>query len=346
MSKKTERVPQEQLLNEYLEENGLSEEDLVKNNHSIFYFMTATNSNVNGDPNNDNKPRKDNAIGKGLSSEFRFKRNIRDYMKEEKGDNILRPRDMKVAKMSEKIEKIHKDTKMSNELYKILLNYYDVRLYGMMAALKSRKKDCEIPKNFIGPMTVEQGVSLNKIQIKTQANTNTLAINNTEGEKSGNMGRKHMVRHGLYAYDSRIAANSGKITGLLNKDIVDLDEAVLFGLNYRPTSSKKGLESRLYIRVELKVSNRFLTRQATKCKLITDKPQEKIESIEDYKVNVDSIINQFIEAKDFIEKINIYHDRELDLDSKYFEDNAFVEYLKRENFPVNEIKKWDINGES
>ena len=70
--------------------------DRVKNSEILFIYE-ATNTNPNGDPDNENKPRVDSR-GYVEVTDLRLKRFIRDYMEEYDGKPIVIKPDVEMKK--------------------------------------------------------------------------------------------------------------------------------------------------------------------------------------------------------------------------------------------------------
>ena len=60
---------------------GNSEKIIVKNNSDFIFLFDAKQTNPNGDPDMENKPRMDYETKTNLVSKYRKKRDIRDYAK-------------------------------------------------------------------------------------------------------------------------------------------------------------------------------------------------------------------------------------------------------------------------
>jgi len=322
------------------EEMVNSEGNVVQGNQTIYYFMSATRCLPNGDPANGNKPRVDNFTGKGIITDGRLKRYIRDYVMDVFGEDMLLPYDITEEKMKDRIKAISSSSneEMNDEVYNLLTSQYDVRLFGATTNMTEREEGCDKPLNITGPVQFAEGVSLNEIGVIGHSITNHFS-KASEGS-SANMGKKYIVRHGLYAFDGSISCLGGQQTGLTYDDLDKLDKAMLHSYNYKNTSSKKDQEARLYIRVENKSTDKQLEYASKLAKLNSEKPGNEIEDINDYTLDIDNIIEVINEAKDYIEEITVYHHKDLELESDYFDNNDFVGYLKDSGYKVNELNKW------
>ncbi|MCX7795379.1 MAG: type I CRISPR-associated protein Cas7, partial [bacterium] len=59
--------------------------EIIKNRSEILFLYDATNTNPNGDPLDENKPRIDEETGRNIVTDVRLKRTIRDYLFDYKG---------------------------------------------------------------------------------------------------------------------------------------------------------------------------------------------------------------------------------------------------------------------
>ena len=63
--------------------------NLVKNRSEVLFLYDVVNSNPNGDPVDENKPRIDEETGKNIVTDVRLKRTIRDYLHDYKNNDIF-----------------------------------------------------------------------------------------------------------------------------------------------------------------------------------------------------------------------------------------------------------------
>ncbi len=61
----------------------------LTNRSEILFLYDIQNANPNGDPNDENKPRIDEETGNNIVTDVRLKRTIRDYLMEEKKQEIF-----------------------------------------------------------------------------------------------------------------------------------------------------------------------------------------------------------------------------------------------------------------
>ncbi|PIW11018.1 MAG: type I-B CRISPR-associated protein Cas7/Csh2, partial [Caldiserica bacterium CG17_big_fil_post_rev_8_21_14_2_50_35_7] len=54
--------------------------EMIKNRSEILFLYDVTNSNPNGDPLDENKPRIDEGTGINIVTDVRLKRTVRDYL--------------------------------------------------------------------------------------------------------------------------------------------------------------------------------------------------------------------------------------------------------------------------
>lgn len=62
---------------------------VIKNRSELLFLYDVTDSNPNGDPIDENKPRIDEETGNNFVTDVRLKRTIRDYLHDYRGRKYL-----------------------------------------------------------------------------------------------------------------------------------------------------------------------------------------------------------------------------------------------------------------
>jgi CRISPR-associated protein Csh2 len=147
-------------------------ENSVKNSEILFIYE-ASNTNPNGDPDNENKPRTDSR-GFVEVTDLRLKRFVRDYMEEYDNKPIVIKPDVEMSngkkanKMSDLIEtgialynKENKDKKIDSS-DKFLKSFKDIAYFGVVTG------DAEeyLKSNYYGAVQFQYGRSFNKAEIE------------------------------------------------------------------------------------------------------------------------------------------------------------------------------------
>ena len=266
-------------------------------NSEILFIYDCKECNPNGDPDNENKPRKDILKERILVSDVRLKRYIRDYFQNQKNKPIF------VSKVNEKTvdatdrfayfiaELLLKNGKYKSELEDIkkkikkeetsideianhikdkklwgvidvedFLNYFlDVRLFGVTLPIKDEKRGTSI--TFTGPVQFLWGYSLNKAEeIESPSITSYFAGRTKgEGEEGGAIGKDWRVYYAIISFYGRISENSANKTNLTEEDVKELDNAIWKSIiTETNTRTKLGQQPRFYLRVEFSDNETFI----------------------------------------------------------------------------------------
>jgi CRISPR-associated protein Csh2 len=236
----------------------------------ILYLYDAKLANPNGDPDEENKPRMDEATGRNLVSDVRLKRYLRDYWIETKKEN-LEKYDIWVQRLDDENTNDAKgrmaglinayNTGQSKKLkgsdavkdidfQQWLLNkLLDVRMFG--ATMPVTQGSGSI--TFTGPIQFAWGYSLHRVEINSSATiTSHFSGRVEEGkDESGTFGKDWRVLYSLIGFYGIVSRFRADHTNLSSEDIEILDEAMLKAIPYVATSrSKIGQLPRLYLRVE------------------------------------------------------------------------------------------------
>ncbi|MEN8905715.1 MAG: type I-B CRISPR-associated protein Cas7/Csh2, partial [Clostridiales bacterium] len=185
---------------------------------------------------------------------------------------------------------------------------------------------------FTGPIQFNMGRSLNKINIKHIKGTGAFA--SSEGKDNKTFREEYILPYSVIAFHGLINENTARYTKLSDDDIELLDESTWNGTKNLITRSKMGHMPRIYIRVVYKDNlNYFIGDLQRKVSLSTDMPDEKLRNIDDYKLNIDKLIDSLIKNKEKIEKVIFIKDDEFKLLYKSKEINLVsdIKDIKFEN---------------
>lgn len=293
----------------------------VKNSEILFIYE-AVNTNPNGDPDNENKPRVDSR-GFVEVTDLRLKRFIRDYMEAYGNQSIIIKPDVKIG--SKKANKMSVLIKAGIEAYnennkankidssdKFLKAFKDIAYFGIVTG------DAEkyLNSHYFGAVQFQYGKSFNKAEIETHAISPVAET----------LGVDQRLKYGLIGFYGVVNAKTAQKNHLTNEDIRKLDEYIVKSI---PTMSvlsrsKIGHNSLFYVRIEYKAGfnpkdlRRFVsidtdkyiystddfTLQVLKLKEYTDNNQNLIEKVYFYCNNDLKIDVDFNNNKNLIEKID------------------------------------------
>ncbi len=280
----------------------------VKNSEILFIYE-ATNTNPNGDPDNENKPRTDSR-GFVEVTDLRLKRFIRDYMEQNDDKDIVIKPDVEISegkkanKMSDLIKVAIKLYNEKNKDHKIddsdkfLQSFKDIAYFGVVTG------DAEkyLKSNYYGAVQFQYGRSFNKADIETH----------TVSPVAETLGVDQRLKYGLIGFYGVVNAKTADKNYLTDEDIKSLDQYIVKSVPQMSvlSRSKIGHNSLFYVRIEYK--NGFNPKDLRR--FVSIDTTQKVYSTDDFTFQI-SKLKEYIETnKKIIEKVYLYHNDELKLD--------------------------------
>lgn len=241
------------------------------NNSDFLFLYDATNTNPNGDADQENKPRMDQETKTALVSDVRIKRTIRDFLINKgyevfvrtlndekvtmdtmfeqmmkkyvlmKGEDKVKNKEMEKVKEKitdeekEKIKKIDNEKKINT----ILDNMIDIRLFGSAMAVGG------ITKTFTGPIQINWGYSLHPVDL-VKSNSIVTIMN----EDNSTFGKMYKLHYALIAHSGTFNKFAAAKTRMIDKDKEVFRKAIVQSLYNNLTHSKQGQQPLLYLEVE------------------------------------------------------------------------------------------------
>ncbi|MEQ8171317.1 MAG: type I-B CRISPR-associated protein Cas7/Csh2 [Candidatus Eremiobacterota bacterium] len=300
----------------------------VNNRREIIFLYDVTNSNPNGDPLDENKPRIDEESGKNLVSDVRLKRTIRDHLKRFKNKDIFIWTEQK-SDGSKKTKEEIMDTLKVNSPNELLDKCIDIRLFGATIAIKSKDKkgkkeldDSEPEKKnitFTGPVQFKFGISLHKVETKFIKGTTVFP--SKEGLSQGTFTEQYILPYSLISFYGIVNENAGKDTKLTEEDLELLYDGLWNGTKNLISRSKIGQMPRLLIEVIYNERNYHIGDLDKQIKLILNgneiKNQEEIRSTEDYYLDLTKLKKTLDDNKSQIKEIRMKVDPNLKITGWY-----------------------------
>lgn len=191
------------------------------NRSELVFLYDVRDSNPNGDPIDENKPRIDSEKGINIVTDVRLKRTIRDYLANFMGQDIwLIDETSKDGSRKTREEKLNEiGIKNKDDAENLLEKYVDLRLFG--ATIASKRKE-EAKKGagvftWIGPVQFKFGRSLHEVDTFYIKGTSVLP---TKEKKSGGaFTEMYILPYSLISFYGIINENAGKLTALKEQDI-------------------------------------------------------------------------------------------------------------------------------
>lgn len=198
-------------------------------------IFRVTNANPNGDPLNGNRPRTDYS-NFGEMTDVCIKRKIRDRLLESGQGIFVQSDDRKVddaKSLRERAENgLGKQLGSDKTVQLACAQWFDVRAFGQLFALKSNKKagkkkedgsdeegDTGVSIGIRGPVTVQSAFSVEPVDITSTQITKSVS-GEGDGTKRGSdtMGMKHRVDQGVYVFYGSMNPQLAERTGFSNAD--------------------------------------------------------------------------------------------------------------------------------
>lgn len=300
---------------------------VIKNRSELLFLYDVTDSNPNGDPIDENKPRIDEETGINFVTDVRLKRTIRDYLHDYKGKGIfiLELRDEKNGMLKDKEARL-KDFKDNDELIKECI---DVRLFGATTAVKEKTM------TLTGPVQFKYGRSLHRVNMKYVKGTTVMP--SKEAKKQGTFTERYILPYSLIAFYGIVNENAAIRQGidLTEEDINLLLDGMWNGTKNLISNSKAGQMPRLLLRVIYKEENYHIGELDKRIKFISEKQDEEIRDINDGKLDVTELVDALDNNRDKILGIEYKLDDRVQI--TYDGEDARLEELLS-GFDLNELK--------
>ncbi len=285
--------------------------EIIKNRSEILFLYEVENTNPNGDPLNENRPRFDSEESKVLVSDVRLKRTIRDYWYQYKGFNGKEGKDIFVRETTyqEGGKEYIKDAKLrakdfDEKLDNILNTCIDIRVFGGVIPLD---KDSI---TFTGPTQFQMGKSLNKTEVVEIQGTGAFASGK---KKTQNTFRtEYVVPYAVIGFNGIVNESAAKTTKMNEEDKELLLEGIWEGTKQLISRSKFGQLPLLLFVIDYKEPF-YIGGLRQKAKLVPkgDMSELQIRKVEDYELDFTDVINELKQVKDKIEKITFKKDSRL-----------------------------------
>ncbi len=293
----------------------------------ILYLYDAKLTNPNGDPDEENKPRMDEATGRNLVSDVRLKRYLRDFWLNNGEDIWVRKREDGTTTDAKSRMKLlletfngetsnslkEKDARGSTEFKDWLLDQLvDVRLFGATMPMENASL------TFTGPVQFGWGYSLHRVEVNNSATISShFAGRDSEGKSDyGTFGKDWRVYYSLIGFHGLVSRNRARHTRLTDEDISALDGAMLEAIpNEATTRSKIGQLPRLYLRVEYADGARSRLgdlREYVKPDPNEGKRLDALRDVRDYRLDVEALLERVSGREAQIQAVHLHVNPDLD----------------------------------
>ncbi|OHB72377.1 MAG: type I-B CRISPR-associated protein Cas7/Csh2 [Planctomycetes bacterium RBG_16_43_13] len=297
----------------------------VTKRQELLFIYETKDCNPNGDPLDENKPRTDPETGVATVTDVRIKRTIRDYLHKVKEHEILvrdtvnsegylkdgkgRCEDFfGAAGISEK-ETI---TSLVSKVEKVILEKcIDVRLFGCTLPVehgtgtKAKKSSIRLT----GPVQFN-GFNRSLHRIAPILVQGTAGFASTKQATQKSFREDHIVPYACIAAYGVVNEIAARSTGLTDDDVTLLLEGLWNGTESLISRSKMGHQPLMLMRITYNDGYR-VGDLAGRIKLISEKEDIQIRSLNDYSIDVTVLVDSIVAAKGKIESIEVKQDDRL-----------------------------------
>jgi len=276
--------------------------EIITKRSEIVFLYDIKDSNPNGDPLDENKPRIDEESMLNIVTDVRLKRTVRDYLYNfrnqevfvlgvNKEDGTLKTKEERMAKLQ-----IESGEDMINKCV-------DIRLFGATAAVKKNTI------TFTGPVQFKIGRSLHKVQLKFIKGTTVYPSD--KGKDQGTFTEMYVLPYSLIGFYGIINENAAKHTKLTKNDIDLLIDALWNGTKNLISRSKVGQMPRLLLKVNYSEQNYHIGDLNALLELKSNLRDEEIRDIADYTIDAINFLAALYANKDKIADIDLIFDDRL-----------------------------------
>jgi len=298
---------------------------IVKNRSEIVFLYDIKDTNPNGDPLDENKPRIDEETGINIVTDVRLKRTIRNYLMnfkekeifvkeitDEEGkiqDAKLRAKDF--LKEVNNLDKMGFNKQKNIIKDKIVENCIDVRLFGATIPLDlsikkgNKSKSVTGSITLTGPVQFRMGRSLHKVELKHIKGTGAFA--SKPGATQKTFREEDILPYSLISFYGIINENAAQHTRLTEEDVELLLDGMWNGTKNLISRSKVGQIPRLLLKVNYKEKNYHIgdLDKLIKIKNIENLNNKKIRDISEITLDTTELIQILNDNKNKIESVDI-----------------------------------------
>lgn len=264
---------------------------IVKNNSEFLFGFEATMTNVNGDPDQENKPRMDYETMTALVSDARRKRDIRDFLKRKSFNifvDVLADQKVPMDKMlaavlknflskPDRVEALKASQDFLRNNWLVDDKWADV--YGELKKLAKDKKTKEQASAFNNALFTEiikqqlidirlfgsamavEGFSktyTGAVQIAWGYSLHPVeliesnSITSIMNEDSSTFGKKYKLYYGHFAHYGTVNKYAAQLTGMTDADHEVFRKALVQSMHNNQTDSKQGQTPQYYLEIVYK----------------------------------------------------------------------------------------------
>lgn len=301
--------------------------EILSNRSEILFLYDVKDSNPNGDPLDENKPRIDEETMLNIVTDVRLKRTVRDYLYNFRNEEVfvlgVNKEDGTLKTKEERMDKLQIES--GEDMIKKCV---DIRLFGATAAVKKNTI------TFTGPVQFKIGRSLHKVQLKFIKGTTVYPSD--KGKDQGTFTEMYVLPYSLIGFYGIINENAAKHTKLTQNDVVLLVDALWNGTKNLISRSKVGQMPRLLLKVNYREQNYHIGDLNALLELKSKLRDEEIRDVADYVIDATKLFAALQANKAKIEDIDLMLDKRLTLER----DNEQIDLAKeltKQGLTVNQL---------
>ena len=301
--------------------------EIVSNRSEIVFLYDVKDSNPNGDPLDENKPRIDEETMLNLVTDVRLKRTVRDYLHGFRNEEVfilgVKKENGNLKTKEERMTDLKIDS--AEDMVKKCV---DIRLFGATAAVKEKTI------TFTGPVQFKIGRSLHKVQLKFIKGTTVSP--SAQDKTQGTFTEMYVLPYSLIGFYGIINENAAKHTKLTNSDIDLLIDALWNGTKNLISRSKVGQMPRLLLKINYKEKNYHIGDLDKLLKLKSEIRAEEIRDVEDYALDATQLLDALHVNSDKIKDIDLMLDKRVIFKLKN-EQIDLAKELVKQGLTVNQL---------
>lgn len=322
------------------------------NRSELLFVYDAQDCNPNGNPIGDNRPRRDPDTGRGIITDVRLKRYLRDQLLDDGYGVYVKQVDGVAKSRTELIKDILEDVADAEDLEEVedlgaqfLETAADVRYFGATLSFETGEDEAfrsglnnALPNHYQGPVQFLPSKSLNEVEENEEYDSLTSVIS-SGGDQGGFDLDDKRIKYGIFPFWGLVDNNNADATNLSEADVERLDTLCWRALKNQTTSrSKLGQEPRLYLRVEYEEGNYHIGGLHEMLALGEDSAGS-LRSVSDVTVDATALVNALNAAADRIKALHMVGDDRLSItvDGATMDGAELASYLDSEGHDVHEI---------
>jgi len=297
-----------------------SSTDTIENRSEILFVYDAEDCNPNGDPYNDNEPRRDQATEKAIVTDVRLKRYIRDQLDEDGHGVFIRLPDddqrayTRLEAALEQFEEVREPDdfeEVENVRETFLKRAADVRYFGATFSFDVEDNDTQemiqnkFGANLQGPVQFSPARSLNRVETNTESRNLTSVLRSGTDVEQGTFAEDKRLKYAIFPFHGIVNEQAARDTDLGEDDVRRLDSLLWRAIRNQTLSrSKLGQEPRMYLRAEFESGFHHGGLHRT-LELSTEDSLGNLRSVDDVTLDVTDLIDQLYAVDGHLEKVYV-----------------------------------------